>query len=67
MGIPEKKLEQFTAEVMGTGKFDGELFREQVREILVPEDDVLEYRFFDGRVVSYKWERPRRGKRKVAA
>lgn len=67
MGIPEEKLEQFTAEVMGTGKFDGELFREQVREILVPEDDILEYHFYDGRVVSYEWERPRRGKRKVAA
>lgn len=61
LGISEETLKSLSAEVMGISEFDGGLFREQVEEIFVPEDDKLIYRFFDGRTVTKTWIRPRKG------
>lgn len=53
-------MERLSAEAMGLVEFDGVLFREKVKEILVPGDETLEYHFFDGHTVIKTWERPRK-------
>ena len=63
LGIAEETLERLTAEAMDIAEFDGGLFREQVEEIFVPEDERLIYKFFDGRTVTKEWIRPRKGPR----
>lgn len=60
MGVPEDVLERLSAEAMGLVEFDGVLFREQVKEILVTGDETLKYHFFDGHTVIKTWERPRK-------
>ena len=54
--IPEKVLQNITAEVMGLDGFEETAFAEQIEEILMVTDDTLRFRFFDGREVTTTWE-----------
>lgn len=49
---------------MGVPEFDGDLFKENVEGIFVPEDNKLVYQFYDGHTVTKTWIRPRKGPRK---
>ena len=53
--IPEKVLQNVTAEVMGLAEFDEATFAEQVKEIIMVSDDTLRFRFFDGREITTTW------------
>lgn len=66
MAIPEERLEELTAEAMGLVEFDGALFREQVKAIVVPGDEMLEYHFSDGHTVTKTWVRADSRKRRGA-
>ena len=59
-GIREPELMEITAKVMGTPKFDGDAFREQVDHITMVESGKLEYTFLDGRTqpAEYSTEKP---------
>lgn len=64
--IQEEVLEAIAAEVMGLRKFDGAVFKEQVKEIQVQENKLLAFLFFDGHVTERPWEnRDRRQKRRA--
>lgn len=63
-GISEETLEHLTAEAMGMPEFNDRLFKEQVAEISVPEEDTLVYHFVDGHMVTKTWIRPRKKIRK---
>lgn len=54
--IPEKVLQNASAEVLGLPEFDDSTFREQVDEIFVVSDETLCFRFVDGREVTTTWE-----------
>lgn len=49
---------------MGMPEFNDRLFKEQVAEISVPEEDTLVYHFVDGHMVTKTWIRPRKKIRK---
>lgn len=54
--IPEKVLQNASAEVLGLPEFDDSAFREQVDEIIMVSDDTLRFRFYDSREVTTTWE-----------
>ena len=54
--IPEKVLQNVTAEVLGLDGFEEKAIAEHVEEILIVSDDTLRFRFFDGREVTTTWE-----------
>jgi len=54
--IPEKVLQNVTAEALGLDGFEEKAFAEHVEEIIMVSDDTLRFRFFDGREVTTTWE-----------
>lgn len=54
--IQEQALETISAEVMGLPEFDGDAFRETVKEIQVRENRVLAFIFYDGHIIERPWE-----------
>lgn len=54
--IPEETLLSLTAEVMGMDLFDGDAFKQQVAELIVPVPNTVIYVFKDGRQVSAEWQ-----------
>lgn len=54
--IPEKMLQNTTAEVLGLDKFDEYAFSQQIEEVIVIGDDTLTFRFYDGHEVTTKWQ-----------
>lgn len=65
--LPEEKLEERIAEVLGLKKFDNEIFQEKIEKIIVVNDDEINIKFYDGKLVKTKlnlgpkknWERGR--------
>lgn len=54
--IQEQALETISAEVMGLPEFDGDAFRETVKEIQVRENRILAFIFYDGHIIERPWE-----------
>ena len=54
--IPEKMLQNTTAEVLGLAEFDEDAFSQQVKEVIVIGDNTLTFRFYDGHEVTAKWQ-----------
>lgn len=52
---PEQKLMEICAELMGTGRFDGEAFEKSVKSVTAFPDGSLEIHFYDGRAGG--WQR----------
>ncbi len=54
--IPEVTLESVTAEVLGIGRFDGEIFKERIDRIEVPGANRLTFVFKDGHTEERIWK-----------
>ena len=54
--VPEKMLQNATAEVLGLDEFDEDAFSQQIEEVIVIGDDTLIFRFYDGQEVTTKWQ-----------
>lgn len=54
--IPEETLQAVTAEVLGQVDFSEELLRRLIKSILVCNENVLTFRFYDGSEVTRKWK-----------
>ena len=52
--LPEEKLEECIAEVLGLKKFDNEIFQEKIEKIIVMNDDEINIKFYDGKLVKTK-------------
>ena len=49
-------MEAITAEVIGLPEFDGDVFREKVKEIRVRDNRLLAFVFYDGQIIERPWE-----------
>ena len=58
--IHEKILCDISASVLGTEEFDEELFKTQIRQITIYNDNRLVFSFYDGREVERTWQDPSR-------
>ena len=54
--IPEQILVSKTCEVLGINNFDENLFSKNIKQILVPNHELLTFVFHDGNEVTLKWE-----------
>lgn len=54
--INEIALKRVSAKVLGLDEFDSNAFDEQIEKVIVVGDDLLEFHFNDGKVISEKWE-----------
>ena len=54
--IPEDALMEATAAILGLDEFDEQVFRERVREIIVPAFNHLTFKMNDGSEAEYQWE-----------
>ena len=54
--INEIALKRVSAKVLGLDEFDSDAFDEQIEKVIVIGDDLLEFYFNDGKIVSEKWE-----------
>ena len=58
--IPERILKETTSDVLGITEFSDSLVREKIKEIIVPERNVLVFRFTDGSEKRVEWHNPSR-------
>lgn len=58
--IPEDILKAKCAEVLGLEEYDPEKFRAKVAAIIVPDDGVLIFEFYDRTQMTVMWENPSR-------
>ena len=54
--INEIALKRVSAKVLGLDEFDSNAFDEQIEKVIVIGDDILEFHFNDGKIISEKWE-----------
>jgi hypothetical protein len=54
--IPEDILYQITCEVLGISKFDEQIFKAKIKEMTVPEWNVVTFVFHDGTKITKTWE-----------
>ena len=54
--IHEIALKRVSAKVLGLDEFDSNAFDEQIKKVIVIGDDLLEFHFNDGKIISEKWE-----------
>ena len=54
--INEIALKRVSAKVLGLDEFDSNAFDEQIKKVIVNGDDLLEFHFNDGKIISEKWE-----------
>ena len=54
--INEIALKRVSAKVLGLDEFDSNAFDEQIKKVIVICDDLLEFHFNDGKIISEKWE-----------
>lgn len=58
--IPEETLKKLGAEVLKIQKFDEDLFKGKIKQIIVPSKGKLKFIFNDGREIVRTWEYPSR-------
>lgn len=61
--IPEDILYIVSTEVLGVSKFDGDHFKEKIKEIKVPELNNLVFVFYDGTTIKKEWNYKLRSER----
>ena len=54
--IPDETLCSVTASVIGSAEFDAELFEKQIKKIIVPGPNLLQFVFKDGHTVEREWQ-----------
>lgn len=54
--INEIALKRVSAKVLGLDEFDSNAFDEQIKKVIVIGDDLLEFHFNNGKIISEKWE-----------
>lgn len=54
--INEIALKRVSVKVLGLDEFDSNAFDEQIKKVIVIGDDLLEFHFNDGKIISEKWE-----------
>ena len=54
--IPEKMLQKYSAEVLGSEEFDEDIFLNEVEKIVVNGEDELIFHFYDGQILHQKWK-----------
>ena len=54
--IPQEILMSKTCEVLGINNFDENLFSKNIKQILVPNHELLTFVFYDGNEFTLKWE-----------
>lgn len=54
--VPEKILERYCALVLGLEEFDKDIFLEEIEKVVVKGQDELIYHFYDGQIITEKWE-----------
>lgn len=54
--IPEEILYELSCKVLGIPKFDEEIFKSKIKEIRVPDWNVLTFVFYDGTEIQKRWE-----------
>ncbi len=62
--IPEDILMNVTKDVLGLTEYDGDIVKEQIEEILVPEHHTLVFIFKDGRKETRQWQSKKKGPKK---
>ena len=53
--VPEEELKIATCNALGWDKFDSDLFDETIEKVVPIGEDILEYYYYDGRVVKQEW------------
>lgn len=53
--IPELELKLATSKVLGLKDFDGDVFDKQIEKVVPIGEDILEFHFYDGRVIKQEW------------
>lgn len=53
--IPEKILVSKACEALGINSFDEKLFKEKIKQIIVPNHETLIFSFYDGEEIELKW------------
>lgn len=53
--IPEYELKFASKEVLGLEEFDSDTFDKEIEKVIVIGNDMLEYHFYDGKVVLKEW------------
>ncbi len=54
--LPEYKLKEAAVAVLGLKEFDGDIFRERVEFVGVPEKNELTFHLVDGSTIPYHWD-----------
>lgn len=54
--IPEETLYELSCKVLDIPKFDEEIFKDKIKEITVPEWNVVTFVFYDGTKITKTWE-----------
>lgn len=55
-GVPERILEELAAKALHLAKFDGDIFREKVKEIIIPEANKVRIVLKNGKEKEYSWQ-----------
>ena len=54
--IPEDRIYSACCEVLALEKFDEEIFKKNIRQVIVPEPNVLNFQFADGHEQNIRWK-----------
>jgi site-specific DNA recombinase len=55
-GVPERILEELAAKALHLTEFDGDVFREKVKEIFIPEANKVRIILKSGKEKEYSWQ-----------
>ena len=56
IGVPERILEELAAKALHLAKFDGDIFREKVKEIIISEANNVRIVLKNGKEKEYSWQ-----------
>ena len=55
-GVPERILEELVARALHLAEFDGDVFREKAKEIIIPEANKVRIILKSGKEKEYSWQ-----------
>lgn len=53
--VPELELKLASSKVLGLEEFDTEIFDKQIEKVVPIGEDILEFHFYDGKVIKQEW------------
>lgn len=53
--VPELELQIASKEILGLEEFDADTFDREIEKVVVIGNDILEFHFYDGRVIQKEW------------